>query len=39
MAERGAMGKLRFLLYPGHLTNADRDRIRRDDSGVKWLGN
>ena len=39
MQELGVLGKLRFLLYPSHLTDADRRRIRRNDAGVKWLGN
>jgi hypothetical protein len=39
MQEFGVLGKLRFLLYPSHLTDADRRRIRRNDAGVKWLGN
>jgi hypothetical protein len=39
MAEHGVLGKLRFLLYPEHLTEADRSRIRQNDAGVKWLGN
>lgn len=34
----GAHGKLRFLLYPGNLTDDDRSWIRRHDQGVKWLG-
>jgi DNA repair photolyase len=39
MKELGVLEKLRFLLYPSHLTNADRRRIRKNDAGVKWLGN
>ena len=39
MKELGVLEKLRFLLYPSHLTNADRRRIRNNDAGVKWLGN
>ena len=39
MAEQGALEKLRFLLYPDHLTDADLGRIRRNDAGIKWLGN
>jgi len=39
MAEKRALEKLRFLLYPGHLTESDLQRIRADDAGVKWLGN
>jgi DNA repair photolyase len=34
MQELGVLGILRFLLYPSHLTDADRRRIRK-----KWLGN
>ncbi len=30
--------KLRFLLYPSGLLPGDRERIRRDDAGVIWLG-
>ena len=32
------IGKLRFLLYPSHLTDEDRARIASDDAGVIWLG-
>ncbi|MCX6925253.1 MAG: DNA photolyase [Verrucomicrobia bacterium] len=39
MGEQGALEKLRFLLYPNHLTDGDRRRIRGNDAGVKWLGN
>jgi DNA repair photolyase len=39
MKELGVLGKLQFLLYPSHLTDADRRRIRKNDAGVKWLGN
>ena len=38
MQELGVLEKLRFLLYPSHLTDADRRRIRKIDAGVKWLG-
>lgn len=39
MREQSALAKLRFLLYPSHLTDRDFRRIRRDDAGVIWLGN
>jgi len=29
--------KLRFLLYPGNLTEIDRKQIEQDDAGVIWL--
>jgi DNA repair photolyase len=32
------ISKLRFLLYPSHLTPTDRNRILQDDAGVIWLG-
>jgi len=32
------MSKLRFLLYPSRLLEADKHRIERDDEGVIWLG-
>jgi DNA repair photolyase len=32
------ISKLRFLLYPKNLTDADRKRIEQDDAGVVWLG-
>jgi DNA repair photolyase len=38
MKELGVLEKLRFLLYPSHLTDADRRRIRKNDASVKWLG-
>lgn len=34
----GSIDKLRFLLYPAKLHPADVETIRRDDSGVRWLG-
>jgi DNA repair photolyase len=34
----GMDGKLRYLLYPKNLTDADRNRIRKNDAGVVWLG-
>jgi DNA repair photolyase len=34
----GMQGKLRYLLYPKSLTDADRNRIRKNDAGVVWLG-
>ena len=36
--ERGMIGKLRFLLYPGGLMEQDEATIREDDAGVIWLG-
>jgi DNA repair photolyase len=39
MVEKGVLEKLRFLLYPGRLTESDRERIRYNDAGIKWLGN
>jgi DNA repair photolyase len=33
-----ALSKLRFLLYPSLLTDADKSWIQRHSSGVKWLG-
>jgi len=39
MAEKRLLEKLRFLLYPGRLTDSDLQRIRANDAGVKWLGN
>ena len=30
--------KLRFLLYPSHLTPSNRNRILQDDAVVIWLG-
>ena len=38
MKELGVLEKLRFLLYPSHLTAGDQRRIRKIDAGVKWLG-
>ena len=32
------ISKLRFLLYPTHLTSTNRNRILQDDAGVIWLG-
>ncbi len=34
----GMDGKLRHLLYPKNLTDADRNRIRKNDADVIWLG-
>jgi DNA repair photolyase len=34
----GMDGKLRYLLYPKNLNDADRNRIRKNDAGVIWLG-
>ena len=34
----GALGKLRFLLYPKGLTAEDLAWVRKHDAGVKWLG-
>jgi hypothetical protein len=34
----GMDGKLRYLLYPKNLTDADRNKIRKNDAGVIWLG-
>ncbi len=33
-----AIEKLRFLLYPAHLRPEHEAGIRRDDSGIVWLG-
>lgn len=33
-----ALDKLRFLLYPGRLSQTDRDWIRQHSEGVRWLG-
>jgi DNA repair photolyase len=38
MKRYGALDKLRFLLYPANLHPADLESIRRDDTGVRWLG-
>lgn len=38
MKSYGALDKLRFLLYPANLHPADVESIRRDDTGVRWLG-
>jgi DNA repair photolyase len=35
----GALEKLRFLLYPGRLSESDREWIREHPEGVRWLGN
>jgi len=32
------ISRLRFLLYPSRLTEADKARIREDHAGVIWLG-
>ena len=32
------ISKLRFLLYPSRLLEADRRQIEQDDEGVVWLG-
>jgi len=37
LRSRGALDKLRFLLYPTSLTEEDRQAIQNDDAGVKWL--
>ncbi len=37
LRERGMMDKLRFLLYPGKLSEADKTEIQKDDEGVIWL--
>jgi DNA repair photolyase len=34
----GMDGKLRYLLYPKKLNEADRNRIRKNDAGIVWLG-
>lgn len=39
MAEKEALEKLRFLLYPGRLTESDLHRVRDNNVGIKWLGN
>jgi DNA repair photolyase len=39
MSNKGALDKLRFLLYPGRLAEDDLARIRGNDAGIKWLGN
>jgi DNA repair photolyase len=36
---RGAINKLRFLLYPANLQPTDLRAIRKTDEGVRWLGN
>jgi DNA repair photolyase len=33
-----ASAKLRFLLYPANLAEADLRRIRQHDTGIRWLG-
>ena len=37
LRSRGALDKLRFLLYSSSLTAQDREAIQLDDAGVKWL--
>jgi DNA repair photolyase len=38
LRRHGALGKLRFLLYPSNLTEKDAAQIRRNGEGVVWLG-
>jgi DNA repair photolyase len=38
LANRKALDKLRFLLYPQALTPSDRRAIENSPTGVKWLG-
>jgi hypothetical protein len=38
LARHGALAKLRFLLYPSNLQEADLQQIEAHDQGVKWLG-
>jgi DNA repair photolyase len=38
MRKRGAIDKLRFLLYTSHLLPKDLSGIRQDDVGIQWLG-
>jgi DNA repair photolyase len=38
LAQRHALAKLRFLLYPSRLTAADEQWIRQHGTGVRWLG-
>jgi len=37
MRKHPEIAKLRFLLYPSGLLPEDRERIKRDDTGVVWL--
>lgn len=38
VTDRLGLDRLRFLLYPSRLLPEDVEAIRRDDSGVIWLG-
>jgi hypothetical protein len=38
LRRRGALDKLRFLLYPSNLTEADAAELRRQGDGIVWLG-
>ena len=37
MHRLGTLEKLRFLLYPANLTEEDRQRVKIQMAGVKWL--
>jgi len=37
-ATHNCIGRLRFLLYPEHLSPSDLQEVRRDDRGIVWLG-
>jgi DNA repair photolyase len=38
LRQAGALGKLRFLLYPAGLTDQDREWIHHHPEGIRWLG-
>jgi len=38
LRRHGALDKLRFLLYPSNLTQADAAQLRRHGEGIVWLG-
>jgi DNA repair photolyase len=37
LSARGSLDRLRFLLYPSQLTEADQHTVLKDLTGVKWL--